>query len=78
IDWNVLFKNVFVHVSYNTLEVIVEDKITLKKTCEILSLKLNTEDGRKNIHNMIVIDFLYKMRRYLKEYFEDFYPLGSG
>ncbi|CAI2725951.1 unnamed protein product [Schistosoma spindalis] len=28
----------------------------------------------RDIHNMLVIDFLHKMRRYLKKYFEEFYP----
>lgn len=27
---------------------------------------------------MLVIDFLYKMRRYLKKYVEDFYPSDIG
>ncbi|CAH8501574.1 unnamed protein product [Schistosoma curassoni] len=74
IDWNVLFENAFAHESYKNLEVYIQRKEALRKTCKFLFSKIITEKGRKDIHNMLVIDFLYKMRRYLKKYVEDFYP----
>ncbi|KAH9584503.1 hypothetical protein MS3_00010730 [Schistosoma haematobium] len=74
IDWNVLFENAFAHESYKNLEVYIQRKEALRMTCKFLFSKIITEKGRKDIHNMLVIKFLYKMRRYLKKYVEDFYP----
>ncbi|CAH8535957.1 unnamed protein product [Schistosoma rodhaini] len=77
IDWDVLFRNVFGNESYDKLEFAIQSDEAWQRTCNILSSKINTEDGRKNIHNMVVIDFLYKMRNYLQQYFEDFYPTNN-
>ncbi|VDO72945.1 unnamed protein product [Schistosoma margrebowiei] len=74
IKWKVLFENVYMNESYNKLQVIVQHKEALRRTCETLKSKFNDLRVRRGIHTMLVIDFLYKMRHYLKKYVEDFYP----
>ncbi|XP_018650567.1 family M13 unassigned peptidase (M13 family) [Schistosoma mansoni] len=77
IDWDVLFRNVFENESYNQLEFTIQSEEAWLSTCDILRSKVTIDEGRKNIHNMVVIDFLYKMRNYLQQYFEDFYPTNN-
>ncbi|CAH8535860.1 unnamed protein product [Schistosoma rodhaini] len=77
INWDVLFRNVFGNESYNQLEFTIQSEEAWLRTCDILRSKVTIDEERKNIHNMVVIDFLYKMRNYLQQYFEDFYPTNN-
>ncbi|CAI2726283.1 unnamed protein product [Schistosoma spindalis] len=76
IDWNLLFKSVFREInyeSYKNMKIIAYDSNTLKKVCDIHKLAMETDKGRKTLHSMTVISFLFNMKNILNRYFNEFY-----
>uniref|UniRef100_A0A5K4F6P1 Peptidase_M13 domain-containing protein n=1 Tax=Schistosoma mansoni TaxID=6183 RepID=A0A5K4F6P1_SCHMA len=76
IDWNVLFESIFRELkyeSYKNLKIIVYNPDSLQKVCDIHMLAMNTTSGKRILHTVIVINFLYNMRSTLNQYFGEFH-----
>ncbi|CAH8507340.1 unnamed protein product [Schistosoma bovis] len=77
IDWNLLFESVFNEIkydSYKNMKIVVYNQDSLKRVCDKHTEFMRTEKGRKNLHSMTVISFLFNMRNILNRYFKEFYP----
>uniref|UniRef100_A0A5K4F6F6 Peptidase_M13_N domain-containing protein n=1 Tax=Schistosoma mansoni TaxID=6183 RepID=A0A5K4F6F6_SCHMA len=77
IDWNVLFESIFRELkyeSYKNMEIIVHDQDSLRKVCDIHATAMETNNGRKNLHAMTTISFLFNMKNILNRYYSEFYP----
>ncbi|CAH8508905.1 unnamed protein product [Schistosoma rodhaini] len=77
IDWNVLFESIFRELkyeSYKNMEIVVHDQDSLKRVCDIHASAMETNNGRKNLHAMTTISFLFNMKNILNRYYSEFYP----
>ncbi|CAH8507323.1 unnamed protein product [Schistosoma bovis] len=77
IDWNLLFESVFNEIkydSYKNMKIVVYNQDSLKRVCDKHTEFMRSDQGRKNLHSMTVISFLFNMRNILNRHFEEFYP----
>ncbi|CAH8296603.1 unnamed protein product [Schistosoma turkestanicum] len=61
----------------NNVEIVVKDLDSLHHSCKQFEIAIVEMQGRKNIHNMLVISLLYNMRYTLNEHFGEFYPVNN-